>query len=290
MRQAGTIASQPDAQRFADYLLSIGITSKVEPSGDQFAIWVHDENEMQRSRQELAEFQADPNDARYKAAAQTAKQVRREVAKKTRHAQRNYVDMRNEWAKPWRRRPVTMTMIVISVLVFLFGRSNGWLEYLLISTTSTSLAEVQHGEVWRLVTPIFMHGSLIHIAFNMLMLNDLGTLVERTVGSGRYLLLVLVMAVVSNFVQFIAQGPFFGGMSGVVYGLFGYAWIRGRLDPTSGMYLRPDIVFWMLGWFALCAAGVIGDVANWAHGGGLASGAALGYLAYVIDRQRRRHR
>jgi hypothetical protein len=121
-------------------------------------------------------------------------------------------------------------------------------------------------------------------------LNDLGTLVERAVGSLRFLLLVLVMAAVSNVVQFKAHGPLFGGMSGVVYGLFGYAWIRGRLDPTSGLYLRQDIVFWMLGWFVLCAAGVIGGVANWAHGGGLASGAALGYLAYTLDRMRRRRR
>jgi GlpG protein len=291
MRQAGTIDSKSDAQQLADYLLSLGITSKLEPAGEQWAIWVHDENQLQRSRDELAQFKVDPSDARYKAAAQAARQVRRETTQKTRQAQRNYVDMRNEWAKPWHRRPVTLTLMVISVLVYLFGDSNAWLtEQLLISTKMTTLPELENGEVWRLFTPIFLHGGFIHILFNMFMLNDLGTLVERAVGSWRFLLLVLVMAAVSNVVQFKAHGPLFGGMSGVVYGLFGYAWVRGRLDPSSGLYLRQDIVFWMLGWFLLCAWGFIDHVANWAHGGGLASGAALGYLAYTLDRIRRRRR
>jgi GlpG protein len=288
MRQAGTIATQSDAQRFADYLLALGITSKVEPSGDQWAIWVHDENQLQHSREELQQFKAEPNNARYKAAAQTAKQARREAVKKTRQAQRNYVDMRNEWANPWHRRPVTMALIVFSALVFL--NLTGIDKSYLIMGSDDTLCEVREGEVWRLVTPIFMHGGPLHIVFNMFWLYDLGTLIERKLGSIRYLFLVLVIAVVSNLAQFVMSGPFFGGMSGVVYGLFGYAWIRGRLDPTCGLYLRPDIVFWMLGWFALCAAGVIGGVANWAHGGGLASGAALGYLAYAIDQLRRRRR
>jgi GlpG protein len=291
MRQAGTIDSQSDAQRLADYLLSLGITSKVEPAGGQWASWVHDENQLERSRDELAQFKVDPSDARYKAAAQAARQVRRETTQKTRQAQRNYVDMRNEWANPWHRRPVTLALLVISVLVYLFGNSDPWFaEHLLISTQMTTLPEIENGEVWRLITPIFLHGGFIHILFNMFMLNDLGTLVERAVGSWRFLLLVLVMAAVSNVVQFKAHGPGFGGMSGVVYGLFGYAWVRGRLDPTSGLYLRQDIVFWMLGWFLLCAWGVIAHVANWAHGGGLASGAALGYLAYTLDKVRRRRR
>jgi GlpG protein len=79
-------------------------------------------------------------------------------------------------------------------------------------------------------------------------------------------------------------------MSGVVYGLFGYAWVRGRLDPTCGLYIRPDVVFWMVGFFFLCMTPLISGVANWAHGGGLVTGAALGYLAYTIGELRRHRR
>ena len=285
MRQAGTIPTKQDAQRFADYLLSIGITSKVEPSGDQWAIWVHDENQIPKSREELELFTRDPADARYKASEQAARHARLAAEKKARQAQRNYVDLRNQWANPWHRRPVTMALIVFSVLVYLhlFQDQN----LLKISSQGRALPEVASGEVWRLVSPIFLHGDFLHIAFNMIWLYELGSLIERKLKSVRYLLVVLIIAVFSNSLQFIMQGPNFGGMSGVVYGLFGYAWIRGRLDPTSGLYLRPDIVYWMVGFFVLCFTPLISGVANWAHGGGLATGAALGYLAYSWGRLRR---
>ena len=72
MRQAGTINSKEDAQRFANYLLSLGISSKVEPAQGAFTIWIHDENQIPRSKQELAEFEASPTAERYVAAEQAS--------------------------------------------------------------------------------------------------------------------------------------------------------------------------------------------------------------------------
>jgi len=294
MRQAGTIPDKQDATRLSDYLVAEGIPNKVEPSGDAWAIWIRDENQLERGREELARFEAEPNDPRYKAAAGAAKQVRREAEKKQKQAQRNYHDVRDIWASPWRRAPVTMGLIVISALVFFnilreFGLDD---QYLMISTLddpANPLPEVREGQVWRLITPIFMHANGWHLLFNMYWIFQLGTLIERTIGSWRFLAIVFLVALVSNFLQFAMQGPLFLGMSGVVYGLFGYAWIRGRLDPTCGLWLRPDIAVIMFAWFLLCLTPVIGNVANWAHGGGLAAGAALGYLAFTIQ-QMRRHR
>ena len=73
MRQAGTIASKADAERFANYLLSLGISSKVDPAADQWAVWIHDENQLARSKQELDQFHAQPGDPRYEKAEQAAK-------------------------------------------------------------------------------------------------------------------------------------------------------------------------------------------------------------------------
>jgi rhomboid protease GlpG len=286
MRQAGTIATKQDAERFANYLLSLGISSKVEPANGQWAVWIHDENQIPQSKQELDQFQLAPNDERYKAAEHAAKQARREAAEKQRQAKRNYIDMRNEWASPWRRRPVTMAMIIFSVLVYLGALGASQVD--LYISTNDSLTEIANGQVWRLVTPIFLHFGLLHILFNMYWLYDLGTMIERRLGSWLYVLLILVVAVPSNFAQFVATGPGFGGMSGVVFGLFGYCWVRGRTDPTSGLHLRPDIAFWMLAWFALCLTPLIPNVANWAHGVGLAVGAALGYLPHLAKRLRQK--
>ncbi len=277
MRQAGTITTKSDAQRFADYLLALGITSKVESEGDEWAIWIHDENQIERSKQELEQFRHDPGDPRYKQAEAAARAARRAATEKKRQAERNFVDMRNQWASPWRRRPVTMVMIVACIALALgaFGSSAE-------AELMFSMPDIQEGEVWRLITPVFLHGGFIHLAFNMYMLYNLGSLVERKLGPWWYVLLVLFVALVSNYTQFAARGPYFLGMSGVVYGLFGYAWVRGRLEPHSGLYLRPEFVMMLLIWFVLCAVGVIGNVANWAHGGGLVAGAALGYLPHLL--------
>jgi GlpG protein len=164
-------------------------------------------------------------------------------------------------------------------------------EYLYISLFDdplNPLPEVRSGQVWRLFTPIFLHASVWHLVFNMYWLYQFGTLIERVIGSWRLLALVLFTALASDLLQFTMRGPNFVGMSGVIYGLFGYAWIRGQLDPSCGLWLRPDIVFILLAVFVLCAIGWIGGVANWAHGGGLAAGAAAGYLTFTIQQMRRR--
>lgn len=284
MRQAGTIATKQDAERFANYLLSLGITSKVDPAGDAWAIWIHDENELARSRQELEQFERAPQDPRYQEAEHAAKVARREAAEKLRQARKNYVDMRNEWASPWRRRPVTVVLIAICALIHL--RIFGDLEsYLFFSNAKGSMPEIASGQIWRLMTPIFIHANFLHLLFNMYWLYQLGSLIERRLGSLLFALLVVAIAIPSNYAQFAAVGPNFGGMSGVVYGLFGYAWVRGRLDPTSGLYLQPNVVFWMMAWFALCLVAKDLNVANYAHGGGLVVGGALGYLATLAPRR-----
>ncbi len=99
---------------------------------------------------------------------------------------------------------------------------------------------------------------------------------------------MLAIAVPSNYGQYQATGAGFGGMSGVVYGLFGYAWTRGRLEPTSGLYLRNDVAVWMIGWFILCILNPSMNVANWAHGVGLVAGAALGAVPYIGQQLRQK--
>jgi GlpG protein len=99
--------------------------------------------------------------------------------------------------------------------------------------------------------------------------------------------LTLVLAVCSNLAQYylgefyLGRGgsPSFGGMSGVIYGLLGYVWIRGKRDPGSGLYLHPTTVTMMIVWFFACFTGVFGSVANSAHAAGFGLGIAWGYLS-----------
>jgi GlpG protein len=160
-----------------------------------------------------------------------------------------------------------------------FGEHRDW---------SSMLPEVRHGEIWRLFTPIFVHMSVAHILFNMLWLQDLGSMIEGRQGTLTLALLVLVSAGVSNFAQYYVSGPFFGGMSGVVYALLGYVWIRGKFDPGSGVFLHPSTVMMMLAWFVLCYTPLltpfVGHVANSAHAAGLVVGMAWGFLSSLPHR------
>jgi len=68
-------------------------------------------------------------------------------------------------------------------------------------------------------------------------------------------------------------------MSGVIYGLLGYVWLRGKFDPGSGLYLHPSTVTMMIIWFFLCLTGIVGSIANVTHAVGLGMGMAWGYLS-----------
>ena len=73
----------------------------------------------------------------------------------------------------------------------------------------------------------------------MFWLHDLGGQIEKRKGPKFFLSFILILALVSNLTQFVISGPAFGGMSGVVYGLFGYVWVKTRLDPEMAFAWTP---------------------------------------------------
>jgi len=183
--------------------------------------------------------------------------------------------------------PLTGTLIGISIAVAIFsrlGENDDVLSHLFISQYFRGgdeglLPEVMHGELWRLLSPIFIHFGFIHLLFNMLWLKDLGSAIEKLISTRVLLALVIIIGVFSNLVQFFFAGPLFGGMSGVVYGLLGYVWMKSRFDPASGLYMDKQTVIWMVGWFFLCLTGAMGHVANYAHGAGLVAGVIWGFAS-----------
>ena len=133
--------------------------------------------------------------------------------------------------------------------------------------------------MWRLITPIFLHGDLIHILFNMMWLWQFGRFIESRFGAAKLLALVLVIGVGSNLAEYLWKSPWFGGMSGVNYGLFGFLWIKGKFGRDQTWQMNPQTVQLMLMWMVLCYTGLLGPIANAAHTGGLVIGAALGFAS-----------
>ena len=166
-----------------------------------------------------------------------------------------------------------------------------WFAQIYVSATGGlkdgGFHDILHGEIWRLVTPIFMHVNPIHIFFNMWWLASLGTMIEVRRGALRLLGLILIAAVFSNLGQYMwmermdpGEPHIFEGMSGVVYALFGYIWMKSLYEPEQGLYMHPNTVNVMLLWLVLCMTGVVGPIANAAHFVGLMVGVALGVLRF----------
>jgi GlpG protein len=294
MRQVGTLPQESEAKLFADYLVTLGITSRLEQKPEGWAVWVHDEEKVAQAAAELQSFAANPQDPRYAEATRAARELRAANAKQEAAYRKNVVDLRGRWNQGTARHaPLTLILIVASVLVSLgshFGKDyDGFLNDLLMTpivreggggSYQLGLHEIRQGEVWRTITPIFIHYGWMHLIFDMYWFFIFGSLIESHRRSWRLALLVLAIAVPSNLAQYYVGGPTFGGMSGVVFGLFGYIWMKSRYDPGSGLFIDPNTVFWILVWFALCAVGFVGNIANWCHGIGLAAGVLLGILPY----------
>lgn len=183
---------------------------------------------------------------------------------------------------------LTVTLIAASALASLplLTGSEAAIAPLIIGLPgSPPFAQIASGEVWRLVTPIFLHFGILHIVFNMMWLWDLGGAIERTRGGLFAGLFVALTGIASNIAQYLITGsPLFGGMSGVVYALLGFVWIQGRVNPASGLALHKNTVVMMLVWYVLCWTGLVGPIANWAHTAGLLIGVAWGF----VDRGRPR--
>jgi Uncharacterized membrane protein (homolog of Drosophila rhomboid) len=296
------LTSLPDkklAQRLSDVLLTQGIKNQFgEESAGGPEIWIIDEDQMERAEALLRDFLGDPNQDRYQAAHAQAQMLRLQNRRAESQSRSKVIDLRTHWHRYNRQiGPVTLTLILISVAVGLLtqlGRNTELLSYLYMTDYQVAggylrwragFSEILHGQVWRLWTPLFIHSGLLHLLFNMLWLKDLGTMIEKRQGSFFLILQVAVIGLASNFSQYFWSGPNFGGMSGVVYGLLGYIWIRERFDPWCGLSLNPGVVTMMIVWFFLCMTGLIGNVANAAHAGGLVSGMLWGFLAAKLGRR-----
>lgn len=301
MRQVGIIPDEAQARTLADYLFAQGITCRIETRPAGCEIWVHDEEFVARAATEVSEFLANALDPKYEAARVEAQKVREKQLQQERDYRRNVVDLRHRWAPASERRPLTLILIGLSILAAVASQFGEVQEPVLDALTIThvrldtamlywtgGLPEIRSGQVWRLFTPMLLHFSVPHLVFNMLALFYMGGQIEGRRGTWFLLLLVLLLSAVSNLCQYMAVSPYFGGMSGVVYGLFGYIWIRSRRDPECGYMLDDRNIVIMLAWFFLCMTGLVGSIANWAHGGGLILGMILGYLSSALRRRKAR--
>jgi len=274
----------------------IGNNAEQEDTGT-FSIWVHDDDQITEAARLFALFRTSPDAPEFRDATAAAKVIRAQLVKSEGRRRSAVVD---EARVGYERNfagggMITILLVVLTVAITVYAgfmrspsADRAMIDRLHISQVpfthatpdlpSHFLPEVRAGEVWRLITPIFLHGDFMHIIFNMMWLAQFGKFIESRFGGAKLLALVMAIGVGSNLVQYVsAEHPYFGGMSGVNYGLFGFLWMKGKFGRDQNWQMHPQTVQLMLMWMVLCFTGLLGPIANGAHVGGLVIGALLGF-------------
>jgi rhomboid protease GluP len=197
-----------------------------------------------------------------------------------------------------RTATVVVGLIVVNLLMFLIeiiGGGSGSLGFGASARVLFDLGALQaraivvEDQYWRLVTAMFLHAGLVHLAFNMYALYIFGALVESAFGSAWFLAIYFVSGILASITSFALSGNnVFGvsvGASGAVFGLLG-AWVaynyRRRGSILASRNLQTAMMLIVLN---LVLGFSIAGIDNSAHIGGLVSGIAAGAFAEGFGRR-----
>ena len=199
----------------------------------------------------------------------------------------------------FQRLPVTFGLIAASVAVYAslaLLSGSGFVSGLLIQPQwaieggGMEPRLVAQGEVWRLVTSMFLHASIVHVAVNMLALYFLGSFAEQTFGGGRFLALYLVSGLAGGVAALYFSTPDIPvvgaswAIFGILGGILGFALRRGTFTMRNPVIMQ--LVF--IAAINLFIGASIPNISNAAHIGGLVGGLFFGALIANSYRSRKR--
>lgn len=163
---------------------------------------------------------------------------------------------------------ITATCVFCYMLLLLFGK-NILLAYLGYPI------DANYTQFWRYFTPVFIHFSLLHLVSNLVWWWYLGGMIEKYRGIYKLLEILILAAILGNYATAEVSGPYFGGLSGVVYALMGYVWLYGEKVKTSTIRFDRGMLIIAIVWLIAGYSGWLGAIANTAHLVGLMIGLLL---------------
>ncbi len=183
---------------------------------------------------------------------------------------------------PISKPAVTYTLIGINVAIFVLQFAVG-VNAVAGDWGMWPVGIAVGGEWWRLVTAAFLHGSFLHVAFNMYVLFALGPTLERILGHGRYLTLYLLAALGGGVASYVFSDirTVSVGASGAIFGLMGALVVAGRR-------LRYDITQVLILLGINVVIGFVSPGVDWrAHLGGLVTGAVVAAIMVFPEKRHR---
>jgi membrane associated rhomboid family serine protease len=185
---------------------------------------------------------------------------------------------------------ITYILIAVNVIIFLLSQIPPLGDFI-VGFSAQLNAAVLAGQVWRLVTTLFIHDGWLHLAVNMLSLFFIGRAAEIYFGSWRYLVIYFLSGI-GGGILFLFTSPIMGivvGASGAIFGVFGAIGVFYIVNRRAlGNYAGNAIGQWLL-WLGINAviSFTAPDIAIYAHVGGLAIGLILAYILIPRGRSRR---
>ncbi len=177
---------------------------------------------------------------------------------------------------PDRKPLVTYSLMVINVVFYLLQILTDYLVGFDVPAAIGLKANelILAGQYWRLITPMFLHGSILHLGFNMYALYILGRRVERFFGSFRFLGLYLIAGIAGNMFSFFFTPSPSLGSSTAIFGILGAEGVfiyqhRKLFGDQSRVALKQIVQVAAVN----LLIGLSPGIDNWGHIGGLISGA-----------------
>ncbi len=171
----------------------------------------------------------------------------------------------NEDVFKMRKPIITYVLIAINVLVFIICQFFNYIPF------AVNRIAIVNGEYYRLITGIFLHGNVLHLAFNCYALYVIGMQLESFLGKWKYLVVYLLSGLAGSLLSIFFSNNYSIGASGAIFGLlgsltyFGYHY-RVYLDSVVKSQIIPLIIL------NLGLGFMLSGVDNWAHIGGLIGG------------------
>jgi rhomboid protease GluP len=155
---------------------------------------------------------------------------------------------------------------------------------ILLGSTGTIPIDQMH-RWWTLISANYLHGGILHILFNMIALYQIGPLVLREYGVGRFISLYTLGGVIGFLVSYLVGIRFTLGASAAVCSLIGASLYYGKSrGGTYGQAVYKQVSGWVVGLFLF--GFLVPGINNWGHGGGIVGGIIIAYLLGYEERKR----
>lgn len=177
---------------------------------------------------------------------------------------------------------ITNVIIAINVIVFLISavlsRSIGDINtYVLVMMGAKVNVLISQGQVYRLITCMFLHGGIMHLLFNMYALYCLGDLIEDVYGKVNYIIIYMVSGLCSSILSYMISPSISVGASGAIFGMFGAALIFALKKKNEiGMQFLNNMI--MVIGLNIVIGLTNSGIDNAAHFGGLIGGVILSFI------------